>query len=384
MNRCCAGLKPGWTTLSSIGVLTVVVFFGPMASEQANWRLRISMESSSIVEMNRLVGDAHVERIRMTHFRWCLHIVEPLEVNLKLLKMMVQRWIEHDVSFIVSQELVPFSVLDVLMTIGLDIGGLEIPFDESVVEVVGDMFNPKTTTLKEAMDMFCLVVRDENIEAWAIERLSLHSHYSHRRFPRILRWFPYTATTKEIDNIFKTEDLNLEWYVSKEDCEVAEIRAAFHMDDGGMGEGSMLERSWVQERDDESSNDDTWLAGAEERMRKNNHDIMTLNAKIGVITRELIDIRQTTIFNEEFEFGHDEEGVGGAEEAPASRGDEEDVGGDDEQHGGPYNEEAGDEEAGDEEPPHEDDKLAASQNIKMKKHPRVCIEIDKLINITHF
>ncbi|KAG2380754.1 uncharacterized protein HKW66_Vig0201260 [Vigna angularis] len=300
------------------------------------------MESSSIVEMNRLVGDAHVERIRMTHFRWCLHIVEPLEVNLKLLKMMVQRWIEHDVSFIVSQELVPFSVLDVLMTIGLDIGGLEIPFDESVVEVVGDMFNPKTTTLKEAMDMFCLVVRDENIE------------------------------------------LNLEWYVSKEDCEVAEIRAAFHMDDGGMGEGSMPERSWVQERDDESSNDDTWLAGAEERMRKNNHDIMTLNAKIGVITRELIDIRQTTIFNEEFEFGHDEEGVGGAEEAPASRGDEEDVGGDDEQHGGPYNEEAGDEEAGDEEPPHEDDKLAASQDIKMKKHPRVCIEIDKLINITHF
>ncbi|KOM37562.1 hypothetical protein LR48_Vigan03g094400 [Vigna angularis] len=356
----------------------------PMASEQANWHLCISMESSSIVKMNRLVGDTHVEHIRMTPFRWCLHIVEPLEVNLKLLKMMVQRLAGHDVSFRVSQELVPFSVLDVFMKIGLDIGGLEIPFDESVVGVVGDMFNPKTTTLKEVMDMFRLVVRDENIEvdvvydldslclygwatgvhkhivqnlnkcmkkimfggiacslslsgnvavlqAWAVERLSLHGHYSHRRFPRILRWLPYTATTKEIDNIFKTGDLNLEWYVSKEDCEVAEIRAAFHMDDGGIGEGSMPERSWVQERDDESSDDGTWLAGAEERIRKNNHDIMTLNAKIGVITRELIDIRQTPIFNEESQFGHDEEGVGGAEEAPTSGGDEEDADGDDEQ-----------------------------------------------------
>ncbi|KAG2394436.1 uncharacterized protein HKW66_Vig0181860 [Vigna angularis] len=250
--------------------------------------------------MNRLLGDAHVERIRMTPFKWCLHILNPLEVNLKLLKMMVQRWVGHDVSFRACQQLVPFIVLDVFMTTGLDIGGLDIPFDESIVGL-----------------------------------------------------------------------LNLEWYVSKQDRQVPEIRATFHMDDGGMGEGSMAERSRVQETYDESSDDGTWEAGVEERMRKNNHDIMTLNAKIVVITRELIDIRQTPIFNEQAAFGHDEEGVGAEEEAPTYGGDEKDADGDDEHPVGPYNEEAGDEE-----PPHEDDKLAASQHMKMEKHRCVCIEID--------
>ncbi|KOM52256.1 hypothetical protein LR48_Vigan09g091500 [Vigna angularis] len=171
--------------------------------------------------------------------------------------------------------------------------------------------------------------------------------------------------------MFKIGDLNLEWYVSKQDRQVPEIRATFHMDDGGMGEGSMAERSRVQETYDESSDDGTWEAGVEERMRKNNHDIMTLNAKIVVITRELIDIRQTPIFNEQAAFGHDEEGVGAEEEAPTYGGDEKDADGDDEHPVGPYNEEAGDEE-----PPHEDDKLAASQHMKMEKHRCVCIEID--------
>ncbi|KOM29476.1 hypothetical protein LR48_Vigan707s000800 [Vigna angularis] len=65
----CPTSKSSSTSLWSIGIVAVVVFFGPMAAQKGNWRLRISMDSSSIVEMNSLLGHAHVERIKMTSFR---------------------------------------------------------------------------------------------------------------------------------------------------------------------------------------------------------------------------------------------------------------------------------------------------------------------------
>ncbi|KOM58121.1 hypothetical protein LR48_Vigan11g115500 [Vigna angularis] len=117
--------------------------------------------------------------------------------------------------------------------------------------------------------------------------------------------------------------LNLEWYVRKEDRHRPEIRAAFHMDDGGMSEGSLAEGSKVEKDDDESSDEGTWEVGAEERLRKNNEDLRALNAKIGVLTRELFEICQTPIFTEEDACGTDEEVAGGVDEAPEVGGDEE-------------------------------------------------------------
>ncbi|KOM29460.1 hypothetical protein LR48_Vigan695s000100 [Vigna angularis] len=117
--------------------------------------------------------------------------------------------------------------------------------------------------------------------------------------------------------------LNLEWYVRKEDRHRPKIRAAFHMDDGGMSEGSLAEGSKVKKDDDESSDDGTWEVGAEERLRKNNEDLVALNAKIGVLTRELLEICQTPIFTEEEACGTDEEVAGGVDEAPEVGGDKE-------------------------------------------------------------
>ncbi|KOM25641.1 hypothetical protein LR48_Vigan148s000500 [Vigna angularis] len=170
--------------------------------------------------------------------------------------------------------------------------------------------------------------------------------------------------------------LNLEWYVRKEDRHRPEIRAAFHMDDGGMSEGSLVEGSKVEKDDDESSDDDTWEVGAEERLRKNNEDLITLNAKIGVLTRELFENFQTPIFTEEDACGTDEEVAGGVDEAPAVGGDEEPEVGRDcgfEQQGdgnavddplGAYTEVRG------------EDKTAYEDEIVSRSHDKiVCIEI---------
>ncbi|KAG2403399.1 uncharacterized protein HKW66_Vig0186860 [Vigna angularis] len=294
------------------------------------------MDSSIIIEMNRLLRQCHVDRIRMTPFMWCLNINNPVEVNLKLLKVMVCRWVGHDNSFRVSQKLVPFRVVDVLMSLGLEIGGLEIPFDEVVGGLVGQMFKSKTISLKDLTDMFNVIVDDKNIDvdvAWAVERLSLHGHPSHRFFPRIMRWFPFKSRTEKIEHIFMTGDLKMEWYVRNEDRHRPEIRAAFNMDDGGMSEGSLGEGSKVDkdDYDDESSDDGAWEAGAEERLRKNNEDIRALNAKIGVLTRELFEIYQTPIFHEADACGTDEEVGGGVDEGHGVGGEEKaEVGGDEE------------------------------------------------------
>ncbi|KAG2396458.1 caffeoyl-CoA O-methyltransferase [Vigna angularis] len=295
-------LKPLHFGVSKNGrALTLAV---AMEGKKASWRLLISMDSSIIIEMNRLLRQCHVDRIRMTPFMWCVNINNPVEVNLKLLKVMVSRWVGNDNSFRVRQKLVPFRVVDVLMSLGLEIGGLEIPFDEVVGGLVGELFKSKTISLKDLTDMFNVIVDDKNIEV---------------------------------------DVLNMEWYIRNEDRHRPEIRAAFNMDDGGMSEGSKVDQD---DDEDESSDDGAWEAVAEERLRKNNEHIRALNAKIGVLTRELFEIYQNPIFHEEDACATDEEvggGVGGEENAQVG-GEEE---GDGHGVGGEENAEVGGEEEGD-------------------------------------
>ncbi|XP_052725942.1 uncharacterized protein LOC128194395 [Vigna angularis] len=304
------------------------------------------MDSSIIIEMNRLLRQCHVDRIRMTPFMWCLNIQSPVEVNLKLLKVMVCRWVGHDNSFRVSQKLVAFRVIDVFMSIGLEIGGLEIPFDEVVVGLVGEMFKSKTISLNDLTDMFNVIVHDKNIDVdvvllddldslclydWCI---GVHKHIVenlNKCKKKIMgAGIPQSVT---LSGNVAVLQLNMEWYLRKEDRHRPEIRAAFNMDDGGMSEGSLGEGSKVEkdDDDDESFDDGTLEAGAKERLRKNNEDIRALNAKIGVLTRELFEICQTPIFHEADACGTDEEVGGGVDEAPGVGGEEKpEVGGDEE------------------------------------------------------
>ncbi|KAG2390073.1 uncharacterized protein HKW66_Vig0225220 [Vigna angularis] len=278
LSRCVVRLRSFSYRVRSFHPRTVA-----MEGKKASWRLLISMDSSIIIEMNRLLRQCHVDRIRMTPFMW---------------------WVGNDNSFRVIQKLVPFRVVDVLMSLGLEIGGLEIPFNEVVGGLVGEMFKSKTISLKDLTDMFNVIVDDKNIEV---------------------------------------DVLNMEWYIRNEDRHRPEIRAAFNMDDGGMSEGSKVEKD---DDEDESSDDGAWEAGAEERLRKNNEHIRALNAKIGVLTRELFEIYQTPIFHEEDACATDEEvggGVGGEENAEVG-GEEE---GDGHGVGGEENAEVGGEEEGD-------------------------------------
>ncbi|WVY96208.1 hypothetical protein V8G54_028359 [Vigna mungo] len=143
-----------------------------MASSIPNWRVRTCLDTSYIIAMNHLLREDHVLRICDTPFRWCVYLREKVDINCELIKVMVSRWAGHDVSFRLSHELVPFTVLDVFMTTGFGIGGLEVPFDECIEGLVGEMFNRKSTSLSDLVEVFNVIVVYKNTDIDVVCRKS--------------------------------------------------------------------------------------------------------------------------------------------------------------------------------------------------------------------
>ncbi|XP_014524342.1 uncharacterized protein LOC106780552, partial [Vigna radiata var. radiata] len=232
-----------------------------MESSKSKWQVRAWMDTSYIVHMNSLLQSRHVRRISETPFKCCLGIVEPIDLNLKLLKQLVRRWVPQHQSFRVRQQLVSFDVVDVVMTLGLGVGGLEISFDESIVGKVGELFNSSKTKAKELIDMFDNIVGDDDLDVdvvcrlcnkklltgkiadsisisgssivlqlWVYERLGLHSHSSCKVFPRLQRFRSLNYGTEAIDLLFRKGEVHFDWYLRSVDRQNPIIRAAFNMD----------------------------------------------------------------------------------------------------------------------------------------------------------
>ncbi|KAG2389780.1 Arabinogalactan peptide 16 [Vigna angularis] len=274
------------------------------------WRLRTWMDSSYIVEMNALLREPHERRIRRTPFKWCFDIGSPLKVNLKLLKEMVCRWVGHHQCFRVSQHMVPFNVLDVFMTFGLEIGGLDVPNDESLVSMVGGMFNPKTTTLKELRNMFDMIVHNDEIEVDVVCRLYLLVCFVVFYFPRKSMYVSNMpcAMLDDLDCLGQYDwasTVCFKWYLRPHDRLNPLCRVTFHMNQRPMPKGSMAEGSRAEEAVDAKSDDDSWEATIEDRMRKNNKKLRKWKEKIASLKEELHEFQKSANLGDDRPSGHD-------------------------------------------------------------------------------
>lgn len=63
-------------------------------------------------------------RIVETTFTWCLHIERPPNIYCPLLKEIVNQWVWVNESIRVRQRIVPFTIFDVCMFLGLGLDGL--------------------------------------------------------------------------------------------------------------------------------------------------------------------------------------------------------------------------------------------------------------------
>lgn len=56
------------------------------------------------------------------------------------------------------------AVVDVCMYLGLGVGGLEVPSDESICGVVDEMFNLNTTIVKDIISSMKVIVENGDID----------------------------------------------------------------------------------------------------------------------------------------------------------------------------------------------------------------------------
>jgi len=95
----------------------------------------------------------HTVRIRLTPFKCCLELKRCLDICSPLLLELVQRWGEGEQSFHIWKHLVPLSVVDVCISLGLGVVGEEVEFDVYGCRLVGILFNGEILTIKGIMNM---------------------------------------------------------------------------------------------------------------------------------------------------------------------------------------------------------------------------------------
>ncbi|KOM57234.1 hypothetical protein LR48_Vigan11g026600 [Vigna angularis] len=130
---------------------------------------------------------------------------------------------------------------------------------------------------------WCLEIGDP-LELWAYERLGLHDDNSAKEFPRVRRFSSLNYTTKKIDVMFKTAEVQFDWYLSENDCLNPIIRRAFNLDE----EGSKREEK-VEEKVAENEYDENWLLSTLEKLRTNNARIRKVRDEIAAVRKLLAD-----------------------------------------------------------------------------------------------
>ncbi|WVZ00245.1 hypothetical protein V8G54_026314 [Vigna mungo] len=347
----------------AVGVVTWWIGFlsiSEMGSSKSKWQCRAWMKSSYVVHMNSLLQSRHERRLQQTPFKWLLEILDPIEVNMRLMKQMVRRWVPQHHSFRLRQELVPFNVVDVVMTLGFALGGLEVRFDESIVGKVSELFESTTIKLKDLINIFdtvvvkedvdvdvakrvtnipCLVLDDLDslwnydwstaihtylvqslhrcnkkiltgaiedslsisgavvaLQLWLYERLSLHGDSSFKVFPRLLRFRSIHFETDEIEVLLKKGESCVLNMVINCDLHRYNLNA-----NPIIRSALNLDHVGRSEEAAEKMDDsfDSAFAGRVEKMRRNNLRIISLKDEIDGLMRQISDARKTVIVDGE-------------------------------------------------------------------------------------
>ncbi|WVY96438.1 hypothetical protein V8G54_028589 [Vigna mungo] len=290
---------------------------------KSNWRMRAWMDASYVIQMNSLLQLRHQNRIFRTPFKICLRIHDSIQLNLQLLKLM-----------------------DVVMSLGFGVGGLEVPLDESIVGKVGEHFSDcKKTELDDMMKLFNVLVHNDDVDVdvvchdlsnlssydwssavhsyivnslnrcnkriltgnikeslsisgsavvlqlWAYERLGLYAHTSDKVFPRILRFHSVNYDAEEIDALLQRGEVHFDWYLSSEDRVNPIIRATFNLDGVGRADGSRRGGEQLQGEGEGSSE-----LPAVDKIRRNTERIRSVRNEIAAVRKELSDLRKLRKF----------------------------------------------------------------------------------------
>ncbi|KAG2397245.1 uncharacterized protein HKW66_Vig0145190 [Vigna angularis] len=209
-----------------------------------NLRLRAWSDTKPIVDLNSILRDSHRTRIEMTPFKWCVYMNSPIDFCTPLLKEMVRRWVSRNESFVLKQTMVPFTVGDVCMGLGLGVGGLDVNFDDDFDGVVCHQFSHS----KAVSNMpFRVLDNIDNLYEYnwakAVHTFVLNSLGNASRKIR-------QGDIRDLGLSGNVAVLQIcwEWFLRDEDRQNSIICAALHLEEGSIAEddGDELGLSWEQ------------------------------------------------------------------------------------------------------------------------------------------
>jgi len=103
-------------------------------------RLRHRVDTNIIVQVNKKMGDLQRQELEKTPFRWMMHMEEALKISIALILELVSRWNIQTSNFRIREHLVPFSLFDVCVVLGLDTSGQEVSIDDCTPGLVNELF----------------------------------------------------------------------------------------------------------------------------------------------------------------------------------------------------------------------------------------------------
>ncbi|KOM50543.1 hypothetical protein LR48_Vigan08g137000 [Vigna angularis] len=241
----------------------------------AELRLRVWSVTKAIVNINGILREIDKTRIGETPFKWCLYMNNPIKLCTPLLKEMVRRWVGRNECFVLKQRMVPFTVGDVCMGLGLGVGGLDVKFDDNfgvsnmpftILDNIENLYQYNwakvvhtfvVNSLRNASRMIRQRYIKDSVglsgnvavlQLWAVQRLGLTDGPHHIVFPRIIKWPLVRLRSNKIEVLFKKKDICWEWFLREEDRQNLIIRAALQLDEGPIPQhgGHDLGMSWEE------------------------------------------------------------------------------------------------------------------------------------------
>ncbi|KOM50294.1 hypothetical protein LR48_Vigan08g112100 [Vigna angularis] len=194
----------------------------------------------------------------MTPFKWCVYMNSPIDFCTPLLKEMVRRWVSRNESFVLKQTMVPFTVGDVCMGLGLGVGGLDVNFDDDFDGVVCHQFSSKSFTVKDVIHRIKHSKAVSNMPFRVLDNIDNLYEYN---WAKAVHTFVLNSLGNASRKIRQGDirDLGLsgnvavlqicwEWFLRDEDRQNSIICAALHLEEGSIAEddGDHLGLSWEQ------------------------------------------------------------------------------------------------------------------------------------------
>ena len=85
--------------------------------------MRHTVQTEYIVEMNRRLTSFQRERIQQTLFKWIAEVEDIMQISTTVLRELLSRWNGSKQSFMFREKLVPLSLMDICVGLGLRVGG---------------------------------------------------------------------------------------------------------------------------------------------------------------------------------------------------------------------------------------------------------------------